>query len=89
MHEAGHTKLMFCDNREGSDGEEVERGNSGLRWHMFTYGQFILMYGKKHQYCKIIILQFSNKEKEKEKKSMLSQSSAWVHTYVWEETSVL
>ena len=37
-------------------------GGSGRRGHMYAYGQFMLMYGKKpSQHCKVIIFQFKKK----------------------------
>ena len=48
MHEAGHPKLVLWDNPEGWGEEEVV-GGMGMGWgdgHMYTYGQFMLMYGK-------------------------------------------
>ena len=46
MHEAGHPKLVFCDNPEGWGGEGGGRGVQDGRGHMYTCGQFMLMYGK-------------------------------------------
>ena len=45
MHEAGHPKLVPCDNLEGKGGEG---GRSNIQdWgHMYIYGQFMLMYSK-------------------------------------------
>ena len=42
MHEAGHSKLVLWDNLEGWSG----KGGSGWAGHMYTCGQFMLMYGK-------------------------------------------
>ena len=47
MHETGHSKPVHWDDPEGWDGEggrrEVQDGG-----HMYTRGQFMLMYGKNH-----------------------------------------
>ena len=45
MHEAGHPKPVLWDNPEGWRGEG---GGKGCRMggHMYTGGQFLLMYGK-------------------------------------------
>ena len=54
MHETGHPKLVLCDNLEGKDetgGEEgvgCGRGISGWGLHMYTYGQFMLIYAPNH-----------------------------------------
>ena len=53
MYEAGHPKLMFWENLGG---EGDGRRDLGWREHMYTYGWFILMYGKTHHNI-IIILQ--------------------------------
>ena len=54
MHEAGHQKLVLCDDPEGRE----MGGGSGWGRHMYTCGQFMLIYGKKKsQYCKLIIPQ--------------------------------
>ena len=47
MHETGCSGLVHWDDPEGWDGEEGGRGvqEGG---HMYTYGQFMLMYGKNH-----------------------------------------
>ena len=51
MHEAGHPKPVFWDNLEGY-GLKGDGGGSGWGgWrgqHMYTCGQFKLMYGKNH-----------------------------------------
>ena len=46
---SGHPKPVLCDKLEGQGrvGTEV-RGGLEWRGHMFTYGQFILMYDKNH-----------------------------------------
>ena len=62
MHEAGHPKLVPCDNPEGGGGEGGAVGGSGCsgwRGHMYTYGWFILVYGKNHQNI-VIIIQLKN-----------------------------
>jgi len=41
MHEAGHPKLVLCDNPEGRGGEGGAGGGSGCsgwRGHMYIYG---------------------------------------------------
>jgi len=51
--------------RDGVE-RQVGRG-SGRRGHMYAYGQFMLMYGKKpSQHCKVIIIQFKKKYSLKE-----------------------
>ena len=47
VHEAGHQKLVLCDNLEGWGGEGGRRGVQERR-HMCAYGQFVLMYDKTH-----------------------------------------
>ena len=48
MHEAGqHPKPVLWDNLEGSGGAGGGRGGSRFGGHMYTYGKFNLMYGKK------------------------------------------
>ena len=54
MREAGHPKLVLCDNLEGLVGRRWE-GNSEWRGHTYTYGQFKLMYGKNHPNVVIIL----------------------------------
>ena len=44
MYHAGHPKPALCDNLEGEGG----RGVSGWGRHIYTYGQFMLIYGKNH-----------------------------------------
>jgi len=47
MPETGHSKLLHRDNTEGWDGEG---GGNGVQdgGHMYTYGWFMSVYGKKH-----------------------------------------
>ena len=54
MHEAGHPKPMLWDNLEGYDRED---GGRGVQYggHIYTYGQFMLMYGKNHHNIAIIL----------------------------------
>ena len=40
---------------------ETWEGALGGRGHMCAYGQFMLMYAKPSQYCKVIILQLKLK----------------------------
>ena len=55
MHEAGHSKLVLCDNLEAREGSG--RGLQGEAG-MYTYGRFTLLHDKKpSQYCKVVILQ--------------------------------
>ena len=61
MHEAGHSKLVLWDNPEGWGGEG-SGGWSGWRGHMYTCGQFMLMYGKNHH--NIVIIFYLNKYKK-------------------------
>ena len=51
MHEAGHPKPVLWDNPEGY-GLKGDGGGSGWGGHMYTCGQFMLMYGKNH--CNIV-----------------------------------
>ena len=60
-------------SEEGEEEQEGERGGGRGAWggvggvgggggrdrieELYAYGQFVLMYGKNHQYCKVIILQ--------------------------------
>ena len=54
-HEAEHAKLVFWDSPKGRGWGEKWEGGSGWGLHMYTGGQFMLMYGKKpSQYCKIL-----------------------------------
>ena len=51
MHEAGHPapKLVLWGNPEGWGGRDRMEVGGGFRTegtHVYTYGQFILMYGK-------------------------------------------
>ena len=48
MHETGHPKLVLCENPERWGGEGAGRGfrMAGGGAHMYTYGQFLLTYGK-------------------------------------------
>ena len=48
VHEAGHPKLLLWDNLEGWNGDKGGRGFQYGGGHMYTYGQFMLMYGKNH-----------------------------------------
>ena len=49
IYETGHPKPVLWDNPEGQGGEKNwEVGGSG--GHMYTCGQFMLMYGKKKHY---------------------------------------
>ena len=55
MHEAGQSKPVLWDNAEGY-GLKGDGGGSG--WgggHMYTCGQFMLMYGKNHYHIVIIL----------------------------------
>ena len=45
MHEAGHSKPVFCENLDGR-GEKEVGGGSGWGGHMYTCGKFMLIYGK-------------------------------------------
>ena len=58
LHDAGHPKLVLWDDLEGWGRKE---GGSG---HMYTYGPFMLMYGKTHHnivnYPPITINTFKN-----------------------------
>ena len=47
MHEAGHPKLVPWDNPRGQSGEGGGRGFR-LGGHVYTCGQFMLMYGQNH-----------------------------------------
>ena len=49
MHEAEPPKLVLWDNPEGWDGEGGGRGvQDAGGGHMYTCGQFILIYGQNH-----------------------------------------
>ena len=50
-------KTVLCDNLEGWDGEGCSKG----RGHMYTYGWFMLMYGRNHHNI-VIILQLKIKK---------------------------
>ena len=55
MHDTGCLGLVQWDDSEGWYGEggwrEVQDGE-----HMYTCGEFMLMYGKPLQYCRVINL---------------------------------
>ena len=44
MYDTGHPKLVLCDKLVGRRWEE----GSTERGHMYTCGQFMLIYGKNH-----------------------------------------
>ena len=46
MHETGHPKPVLSDNSEEWGGEGGGRGVQDGGGHMYTCGQFMLMYGK-------------------------------------------
>ena len=46
MHETGHPKPVLSDNLEEWGGEGGGRGVQDGGGHMYTCGQFMLMYGK-------------------------------------------
>ena len=49
MHETGHPKLVLGENPEGWGWEGAGRGFRMVamgRGHMYTYGRFLLTYGK-------------------------------------------
>ena len=48
MHEAGHPEPVLWDNLEGWVGEGGGRGFRMGEGDTYTYGQFMLMYGKNH-----------------------------------------
>ena len=54
MHETGHPKPVLWVNPEGSGGKGSGRGvqDGG---HIYTHGQFMLMYGKNHHNTVIIL----------------------------------
>ena len=57
MHEAGHPVLVLWDNPEGWG---VEGGKSGIHnWggvtHVYTCGQFMLIYSKNHHNIVIML----------------------------------
>ena len=56
MHDTGCSGLVHWDDPEGWDGEGDRRRVQGGE-HVYTYGGFMLMYGKPIQYCKVISLQ--------------------------------
>ena len=48
MYDTGTPKPVFCDNVEGWDGVQ-DAGSRGVQkggGYMYTYGQFMLIYGK-------------------------------------------
>ena len=56
MYDTESSSPVLCDNLEGWEGGIRGRGP------MYTYGCFMLMYGKKlSQYCKVITLQLKKK----------------------------
>jgi len=47
MYDTGNSKPVLCNNlRDGVGGNK--EGNSGRRGHMYTCGQFMLVYGRYH-----------------------------------------
>ena len=48
MWEAGHPKLVLCDDLKGYSWGGRREGPSGWGGHMYPYGRFILMHGKNH-----------------------------------------
>lgn len=57
FYDLGNSKPGLCINVEGWDGEEGERR------HVYTYGGFMLMYGRTTQFCKTIVLQLESQLK--------------------------
>ena len=51
MHDIVCLGLVYWDDPEGWDGEEVERGVQDGK-HMYTHGRFNAMYGKKYNVVK-------------------------------------
>ena len=47
MYDTVNPKLVPCDNLEGWDEKDSGRGVL-FKKHMYTYGWFMLMYGKNH-----------------------------------------
>ena len=45
MHEAGHSKLVLCDNPEGWNGEGGEKGVQDGEY-VYTHGGCMMIYGK-------------------------------------------
>jgi len=45
---------------------------------MYTYGQFVLRYGKTSQYCKVIVFQLNKKKPEAWKLQAISCRQQWV-----------
>ena len=56
IYDAGHPKPTLCDTWRVGIGREVGKGVSGWRGHMYAYGQFILIYGKKKKNHNIVII---------------------------------
>ena len=54
MHETGCSGTVHWDDPEGWDGEGGGRGVQD-RGHMYTYGPFMLMYGRNHHNIVIIL----------------------------------
>ena len=69
LYDAGSSNLALCDNLEGWDGMEDKREVLRRREHMYTYGWFILMYGRNQH--NIVKQLFSNWEYIKKNKIFL------------------
>ena len=52
----------WCSVSTRRGGVGRERGGSFRIEELYAYGQFVLMYGKNHQYCQVIILQLKLKK---------------------------
>ena len=57
MHETGCSGLVHWDDREGWDGEEGGRRDSGWGTHVNPWLTHVNVWQKPLQYCKVISLQ--------------------------------
>ena len=57
MHETGCSGLVHWDDREGWDGEEDGRRDSGWGTHVNPWLTHVNVWQKPLQYCKVISLQ--------------------------------
>ena len=57
MHEAGHPKMVLCNNPEGWGGEGGGRGVQDGGTHVYLWLIHVDVWQKPSQYCKVIMLQ--------------------------------
>ena len=67
MHEAGHSKPVFCNNTEGWGWEEGGSGGWDGGKHVHPWLIHVDAWWKSPQYCKMIIFQFKKKKSSKGK----------------------